>query len=57
MVLGKLTSQLGFPLMIDKLTDQKDRGQLARFLVNVEIKDKTKRMYAIRMRKAYLLTM
>lgn len=41
-VLGRLTSQLGIPMMPDILTTQRDRGQYARVLVHVEIKAQAK---------------
>lgn len=41
-VLGRLTSQLGIPMMPDTLTKQRDRGQYARVLVHVEIKEQAK---------------
>lgn len=43
-VLGRFTSQLGIPMMQDDLTRQKDRGQYARVLVHMEIKDQAKTM-------------
>lgn len=43
-VLGRLVSQLGIPLMLDPLTQQRDRGKFVRILVNVEIKNKAKQL-------------
>lgn len=54
-VLGRLTSQLGIPLMPDALTRQKDRGQYARILVHMEIKDTAKTMVAYKDERGRLI--
>lgn len=54
-VLGRITSQLGVPIMPDTLTRLKERGQFARVLVHMEIKEEPKTMVYYKNEKGRLI--
>lgn len=54
-VLGRLTSQVGLPMMPDNLTRQRDKGQFARVLVHMDIKEQVKHKVYYKDKKGRLI--